>query len=48
VDKNVVADPHDVAAPAILNLEVLVGNAAGERHRVHTPRPDRKRGHARQ
>ena len=41
------ADPHDVAASAILDREVLVGNAAGQRQRVHAPEPDRKRGDAR-
>jgi hypothetical protein len=47
VDKNVVADPHDVAAPAILDCEILIGDAAGERHGLHAPEPDLKLGHAR-
>ncbi len=48
VHEDIVADPHDVAAAAILDREVLVGNSAGKRQRVHTPEPDRKRGDARQ
>ena len=48
MDEDIVADPHDVAAPAILDLEVLVGNAAGERYRVHAPETRSERGDARQ
>ena len=47
MNEDIVADPHDVAASAILDREVLVGNSAGQRQRVHTPEPDRQRGDAR-
>jgi hypothetical protein len=44
---NIAANPHHVAASAILHPEVLVGNAAGERQRVDTPEPDVELGDAR-
>ena len=47
VNEDVVPHPHDVAASAILDREVLVGNSAGQRQRVHTPGPDRQRRDAR-
>ena len=47
VNRDIAADPHDVAAAAILDREVLIGDAAGERHRLHAPEPDLKLGHAR-
>ena len=34
VNEDIVPDPHDVAASAILDREVLVGNSAGQRQRV--------------
>jgi hypothetical protein len=45
--RNIVADPHDEAATAILDGEVAVGNAPGERHRLHAPEPNGKLGDAR-
>ena len=47
MNRDIAADPHDVAASAILHPEVLVGNAAGERQRLHPPEPDRELGDAR-
>jgi hypothetical protein len=47
VNENIAADPHDVAASAILDREVLVGDSAGERHGIDTPEPDLKRRDAR-
>ena len=32
VNRDIAADPHDVAAAAILDCEILIGDAAGERH----------------
>jgi hypothetical protein len=40
------ADPHDVAAAAVLDREVLVGHAAVERHGVDLAPPDRQGGDA--
>ena len=45
--RDVAADAHDVAAAAILDPEVLVGDAAGERQRLDPPEPDRQLGDAR-
>ena len=47
VHEDIVADPHDVAASAILDHEVLVGDAAGQRDGIDTSQPDRQRGDAR-
>ena len=47
VHRDVAADPHDVAAAAILDPEIVVGDAAGERLRLHRARPDRQLGDAR-
>ena len=47
VNEDIAADPHDIAAAAILDREVLIGDAAGERQRLDAPEPDRKRGDAR-
>ena len=47
VHEDIAADPNDVTAAAILDREVLIGNAAGQRERLHRPGPDRQRGDAR-
>ena len=47
VHEDIVPHPHDVAATAILDRKVLIGNSAGQRQRVHAPEPDRQRSDAR-
>ena len=47
VNRDIAAHSHDLVAPAILDCEILIGDAAGERHRLHAPEPDLKLGHAR-
>jgi hypothetical protein len=47
VNRNIAADPHDVAAAAVLDCEILIGDAAGERHGLDAPEPDLELGHAR-
>ena len=47
MNEDVLADPHDITASAILYGEILIGNAAGQRHGIDTPGPDGKRGDAR-
>jgi hypothetical protein len=44
--RDIAAHPHDIAATAIFDGEVLVGDAAGERARLDVPDPDLKRGDA--
>ena len=47
VYEDVVADANDVTAAAILNREVLIGDAAGQRKRLNPPGPNRQRRDAR-
>jgi lactam utilization protein B len=42
--QNVVADAHHAAAAAVIDLEILVGDTAGQRLWLDAPLPDRKRG----
>jgi hypothetical protein len=47
VNRDIAADTHHITAAAILDGEVLVGDAAGERQRVHAAEPDLEFRHAR-
>src|SRR5262249_62042694 len=47
MNRDIAADPDDVAVSAILDCEILIGDASGERHRLDAPQPNIKLGHAR-